>query len=215
MSVNHPFRHASRLLALGFASVAACAVRESVNVTEPSLPAPPAPVAQASPPQTTPEPSVVPTTSVVVASHPVEGSTPTAPLPSTRMIHAAANQAYCIDVAQDRSAKRTPIRLYTCHGGENQHWTMAPDTNGSTSVTGIGGLCLGVPGAHPADGTHVQFDACTGGGDQQFAFDASGHLRDVTSGKCLTVTRAARGAPILLEPCDPGSPGQVWSLADR
>jgi hypothetical protein len=131
------------------------------------------------------------------------------------MLHSAANQAYCIEAAQDHSAKRIPVRLYTCHGGDNQRWILAPDASGLTSVAGIAGQCLDVKGAHAAEGASARLDPCNGGATQQFTFDAAGRLRDHTTGKCLAVTKEARGAPILVQPCDPGNPGQVWSTADR
>lgn len=180
----------------------------------------------------TPEPSGAATPSAAPAADPVEATppVPASPVPAGVagtpppaqagppagvMLHSAANQAYCIEAAQDRSAKRIPVRLYTCHGGDNQRWILAPDTTGLTSVAGIAGQCLDVKGAHAADGANAHLDPCNGGANQQFTFDAAGRLRDRTTGKCLTVTKEARGTPILVLPCDPGNPGQVWSTADR
>jgi hypothetical protein len=128
------------------------------------------------------------------------------------VIHSAANANYCIDAARDGSAKRSPVRLFICHGQENQRWSLAPGPNGVTAVTGIGGLCLDVRGAHA---TELALDACNGAATQRFTYDSGGRLMALAATKCLTVTKAARGAPILLAPCDPGNPGQVWSLADR
>jgi hypothetical protein len=184
-------------------------------VNEPSSPAPaavdaPAVVAVVPGPPTTAAVSPPPLAPHDAASKPAAAPAP----PSTLLIHSAANQTYCIDAAQDSSGKRTPVRLYTCHGQENQRWTLAPGPNGSTTVAGIGGQCLDVHGAHPPNGANAQLHPCDGSGNQQFTFDA-GHLRDVTTGRCLTVTRAARGAPIIIEPCDPGNAGQAWSTTDR
>jgi hypothetical protein len=125
------------------------------------------------------------------------------------LIHSAANPMYCIDAAQSRSAKHPPVRLFTCHGQENQRWSLAAGAERVTTLVGVGGLCLEIRGRA------VQLSACTGHDDQKLNYDGGGRLRDLTTGKCLTVTRAARGAPILMAACDPGNPGQVWSLADR
>jgi alpha-galactosidase len=130
------------------------------------------------------------------------------------MLHSAANQAYCIDIAQDTSARRTPVRLFTCHGGENQRWVLAPDADGRTTVAGLAGQCLDVK-PHAGGGANARLDPCTGAPNQQFVFDAAGRLHDQTSGKCLTVTKEARGTPILALPCDAGNPGQVWSTLER
>jgi hypothetical protein len=130
------------------------------------------------------------------------------------LLRCAANDAYCIDAAQDRTAKRTPVRLFLCHGGDNQRWSMALDPKGSTAIVGFGALCLDLRTAHPKDGASVDLTTCTGGPNQLFTYDASGHLRDLTSGKCLTVAKAARGTPVVAEPCDPGNPGQAWTFAE-
>ncbi|MGO8995692.1 MAG: RICIN domain-containing protein [Polyangiaceae bacterium] len=135
------------------------------------------------------------------------------PVP-TGLLRCAANDSYCIDAAQDGTAKRTPVRLFTCHGGENQRWRMTLDPNGSTSIAGVGGQCLDLQAEHPTDGAKVDLAPCTGGPRQLFTYDASGHLRDVTSGKCLTVTKAARGTPVVALPCDAGNPGQAWTFAE-
>jgi hypothetical protein len=56
---------------------------------------------------------------------------------------------------------------------------------------------------------------CTGAGGQQWNFDSEGRLKDLSTQRCLTIARAVKGTPIVLLPCDPGNPGQVWSLGER
>ncbi len=216
-------RRALGVVALGFATgLVACAGEPPVVVNAP--PSPPSAVTAAAPPP--PAASLpLPTPSAAAPALPppigadagaADERGPGQPVAARGLvIHSAANPAYCIDAAQDRTAKRTPVRLFSCHGRENQRWTMSAGSAGSTAVAGVAGLCLDLHASHAADGTNAQLSPCNGGGTQQFSYDSGGRLRDVTSGKCLTVTKAARGAPILVEPCDPGNPGQVWSVADR
>jgi hypothetical protein len=71
----------------------------------------------------------------------------------------------------------------------------------------------------PGMGAGAQLFPCHGGANQQFTFDG-GHLREVSTGMCLTATRAADGAPLedaplVVEPCDPGSAAQAWSVTDH
>jgi hypothetical protein len=208
MCDHRAVRSTLAVIVSGLASgLAACAIQTPAPANPSSAEAPvavePIPPAPASP---------VP---AGVAAAPASPSPAQAAAAAGVMLHSAANQAYCIDAAQDHSAKRIPVRLFTCHGGENQRWILTPDPNGVTAVAGILGQCLDIKGAHAADGTNAHMDPCNGGASQQFTYDAAGHLRDQTTGKCLTVTKEARGAPIIIEPCDPGNPGQVWSTAER
>jgi hypothetical protein len=210
MSKRLTVRQVERVVTFGLATaLGACAPQESVRVNEPSPP-PPATVdpAPAAPPPPAPTSTLTP-----IDPRPEGPAVQPAAAPAM-LLHLAANQTYCIEAAQDRSAKRTPVRLFICHGQENQRWTLTPGPNGSTTIAGMGGLCVDVHGVHPADGSNAQLKPCGGGPSQQFTND-SGRLKDVATGKCLTVTKAARGAPIIVEPCDPGNAGQAWSIADR
>jgi hypothetical protein len=187
------FRGPRRTLALALtATLVACADEETVAVRHPEpadmAPQPPASV------EAVPAPAVA---------------------GSGVMIHAVANPAFCVDAAGDRPQKHTPVQLYACHGRENQRWNFTPGANGAATITGVAGLCLDIHGTLPKEGATAQLYPCHDAGNQQFSLDPEGHLREVATGKCLTVERAANRAPIFVAPCDPGNPGQVWSVADR
>jgi hypothetical protein len=199
-----------RAVVLVVATTLPCCVESNARTSDPSLP-PPAATAPASGTDAGVGQTAPPPPTAAVAASP-DASARVRP---SGVLHFAANEFYCIDAAQDRTASRTPVRLFTCHGGENQRWTLSLDPNGSTSIAGMGGMCVDLRSAHPKDGANAQLSPCTGALDQLFVYDASGHLRDRASGKCLTATRAARGTPVVVEPCDPGNPGQAWTFADR
>src|ERR1035438_7041567 len=96
-------------LLLGFSGgLAACALQQPdpKQPTEIS-PVPDVPPSAPAAPPSTPAPTVAP-------------KAPSAEAASGVMIHSAANPTYCIDAAQDGSAKRVPERRFTCHGQENQ-----------------------------------------------------------------------------------------------
>lgn len=188
---------AAVLLALSVGSVA-CADEEDVVVRQPGVPPPPPP-----PP---PPPAEVP---------PLPGSPgiPSAPPPASvdvgTLIHSAVNPALCLDVAGGRPAPRAPVQLFSCHGRENQRWNLAPGADGAT-ITGIGGLCLDIRGVRSANGASAEVFPCNGGGNQQFRMLADGRMQEVSTGKCLTAM--GDGAPLVVEPCDPGLAAQVFTV---
>lgn len=94
---------------------------------------------------------------------------------------------YCMDVQGNGQANGTPVFLYHCHGGENQRWVFTRNTDGTSSIVGTGGMCLDVQGANRADGTPVQINQCHFNANQRFRVLEDGHLRDMNSGKCLTL----------------------------
>ena len=197
----------------------ACASQDPIKVNEPSSPppmavSPPEAPPSSAPPSPSQPPPPAPHDAVVADAGAHDARSATQPIPSQGLFHSAANQAYCIDAAEDRSAKMTPVRLFTRHGGESQRWTLSPDPTSTTTIVGIHGLCLGLHGSPPGPGARAHLDPCTGAEGQAWTFDTSGRLRELKSGKCLTISKAARGTPIRAERCDSGNPGQVWSLAE-
>jgi beta-glucanase (GH16 family) len=78
-------------------------------------------------------------------------------------------------------------------------------------ITGIGGKCVDVAGANPANGTPVQLWDCNGTGAQQWSVGADGTIRAL--GKCLDVTSAgtADGTKTQLWDCN-GTGAQRWTV---
>ncbi|GIF11351.1 glycoside hydrolase family protein [Actinoplanes teichomyceticus] len=76
-------------------------------------------------------------------------------------------------------------------------------------ITGIGGKCVDVAGANPANGTAVQLYDCNGTGAQRWTVDGD---RIQALGKCLDVTAASTtdGAKVQLYDCN-GTGAQKWS----
>ncbi|MGC9667825.1 ricin-type beta-trefoil lectin domain protein [Planosporangium sp. 12N6] len=77
-------------------------------------------------------------------------------------------------------------------------------------ITGIGGKCVDVAGANPANGTAVQLYDCNGTAAQNWTMASDGTIRAL--GKCLDVTSAstANGAQIQLYDCN-GTGAQKWT----
>ncbi|MEU0524302.1 family 16 glycosylhydrolase [Streptomyces niveus] len=91
---------------------------------------------------------------------------------------------------------------------------VTTDGGGGTggSITGLGGKCLDVAGANPANGTAVQLYDCNGSAAQQWSRGANDSLRAL--GKCLDVkdNSTANGAQLQLWDCA-GTGNQRWAVS--
>ncbi|WP_328432602.1 RICIN domain-containing protein [Streptomyces sp. NBC_00453] len=85
------------------------------------------------------------------------------------------------------------------------------DTASGAAIRGLGGKCVDVAGANPANGTPVQLYDCNGSAAQQWTAGSDGTLRAL--GKCLDVTGngTADGATAQLWDCT-GGPNQKWTV---
>ena len=78
------------------------------------------------------------------------------------------------------------------------------------SITGLGGKCVDVAGASPANGTPVQLYDCNGTAAQRWSVGSDGSIRAL--GKCLDVNGTADGSPLQLWDCN-GNPPQRWAVS--
>ncbi|MFI9550049.1 RICIN domain-containing protein [Nonomuraea endophytica] len=87
----------------------------------------------------------------------------------------------------------------------------APPTGGGGQITGIGGKCVDVAGANPANGTAVQLWDCNSSAAQNWSWNGDGSVRAL--GKCMDVTSAgtANGTPVQLYDCN-GTGAQRWTF---
>jgi beta-glucanase (GH16 family) len=100
------------------------------------------------------------------------------------------------------------VRAYAQPGGGGP---TNPPPSGGGRITGIGGKCVDVSGANPANGTAVQLWDCNGTAAQQWTSASDGSLRAL--GKCLDVPSGstANGAKMQLWDCN-GSGAQRWTF---
>ncbi|WP_340643627.1 glycosyl hydrolase [Streptomyces spinosirectus] len=87
--------------------------------------------------------------------------------------------------------------------------TTPPPVGGTGVITGVGGKCVDVAGANPANGTAVQLYDCNGTNAQSWTVGSDGTVRAL--GKCLDVTGqgTANGVKLQLWDCN-GSGAQQW-----
>jgi hypothetical protein len=129
------------------------------------------------------------------------------------LIRAASNEEMCID-AQSTGEIHPTVQLFHCHGRENQRFSFL-EQGESSQITGIGGLCLDVQGQHSNNGTPLQLYPCSGAPNQRFRHEIDGRLREVQTGKCLTVSDFTEHAGVFIDDCAEKKKGQVWVIAPR
>ncbi|NUO61189.1 MAG: ricin-type beta-trefoil lectin domain protein, partial [Hamadaea sp.] len=88
--------------------------------------------------------------------------------------------------------------------------TAAAAVTGTGPITGIGGKCVDVAAANPANGTQVQLYTCNGTNAQQWVVGADGTIKAL--GKCLTAAAAgtANGTKVQIYDCTGGN-SQKWN----
>jgi hypothetical protein len=111
----------------------------------------------------------------------------------------------CLDLPASSAANGTQPQIWDCHGGANQQWTATGQTLRSL------GKCLDAP-PNAAAGAKAQLWDCNGGTNQQWTLAADGTVRNVRSGLCLDVSRAAtaNGSPAILWTCTAAA-NQRWT----
>lgn len=180
------------LLLSGLAILAGCGGAEPPPQPPPQPPAPP-PVVVAEPPQ----PALATLTG------------------ARMMIRSSLNDGFCVDDNGGGTKDGNQIFIWACAQGQpgGQAWSFGPAPGGANVITGLAGKCLSIK-AEATDKGVTELSTCDGGPRQLFKHYADGRFHDGVSNKCLTATSAAKGAPIILEACNPASAGQVWSLVE-
>ena len=116
---------------------------------------------------------------------------------------------FCMDAADNKKADGTRVSMFTCHGQENQRWTVATSTEAGTAIIGTGGFCLDVRSASTSAGAPVQLYQCHFKGNQRFVIGRDNTIKEQSSGKCLQAAADKNGAPIVLAPCT-GAVTEKW-----
>ncbi|WP_326566457.1 ricin-type beta-trefoil lectin domain protein [Amycolatopsis rhabdoformis] len=86
--------------------------------------------------------------------------------------------------------------------------TTTPPTGGAGQITGLGGKCVDIAGANPANGTAVQLYDCNGTNAQNWTVGSDGTIRAL--GKCLDAAGTANGTKAQIWDCTGGAV-QRWT----
>lgn len=129
------------------------------------------------------------------------------------MVRSALDRSYCIDASLDKAQEGRGVYIYKCHGRDNQRWTFTDGANGDSAIVGLEGRCLDIRGRSVKDNTPAQLWRCHYGANQQFQVTPKGQIRELQSGKCLTIdNRPGNRKPVFIDECD-GNKAQLWVLS--
>ncbi len=120
--------------------------------------------------------------------------------------------SFCMDVAAGAAEGRS-VTLSPCNAGDSERWDFTWNADGMNAIVDNQGMCVDIRGRHAGDGVAVAVYKCHFGENEKFSVSATGHIREVKTGKCLSVPRAGAGAAVFLEDCDEAKKQQVWTLA--
>jgi Ricin-type beta-trefoil lectin domain len=89
-----------------------------------------------------------------------------------------------------------------------EQWRYDP---GTLEFTNADGLCLDDPGFGTANGTGLQVFGCNLGSNQQWQITATGQIKNMASGKCMTATDMTADKQFVLWDCN-NPDGQTFDL---
>jgi hypothetical protein len=153
---------------------------------------------------------------VVVAAHAAGGldhtGAPSTARGSSLLIKSQIDNYYCVEVAGGTASGRA-IRLEQCGATDTQRWTFTKDSDGTNLIVDSQGMCLDgrLPRATHLPGMPV--NSCRFTSDERYTFLPSGMIKNVSSGRCLSVPGAAANAAVTLNKCDQTKKGEFWKLA--
>jgi len=115
--------------------------------------------------------------------------------------------AWCLTGAGYSRAAGTAAVLERCAGKAAQHWSLRPGGGvGGTGIVKIDGRCLTISSGS-GNGAKASIRGCAKSSSRQdWTYQASGHLRNSATGKCLAVHgSAASGRPVVIWSCSGGA----------
>jgi hypothetical protein len=125
----------------------------------------------------------------------------------------ALDESFCVEASLATGQEGREVYISKCAGKDNQHWTFTDGADGSNIIVGHLGMCLDIRGRKTGDGTPVQIWRCHYGQNQRFTVTPSGRVKEVQSGKCLTVGKVAgEHKPVYIDECDEQAKQQTWRL---
>lgn len=123
------------------------------------------------------------------------------------------DETFCIGANADTATEGRTVFIQKCTGAETQRWTFTDGADGSSVIVGSQGMCLDIRNHRSGDGTPIQLWRCHYGNNQRFRVTPTGRIREVQSGKCLTIGKTvADRAAVFIDECDEQRSQQTWRL---
>lgn len=134
---------------------------------------------------------------------------------SSAPIQLAVAPAMCVDVAGVQTINGAKVQTWACHGGPNQSWTYAPNSQQLKDKNS--GRCLDLPAGAVANGTQLQIWDCDKTNNNQKWEMVGDVLRKPGTNKCVDNAggSTANGAKVHLWDCDKQGKNQRWNILSR
>ena len=121
----------------------------------------------------------------------------------------AAHSGKCLDATKAQTSSGSAITQYSCHGGDNQQWTVEAFSPGFRLISKDTSLCMVMSGGKLVQST------CTGSANELWLFNSAGAGFQIASqgtGLCLTVDSASTSdlASLIQSTCLTGQSNQQW-----
>lgn len=115
----------------------------------------------------------------------------------------------CMDIPGGSGNRGAQVALWSCHGGENQRFTVLPGGQIKTAS----GLCLNALGGGGRDGDRIGVWPCGGGANELWQVHSNGAITGI-NGKCIDVPNgnSAPGTGLVLWSCNGGN-NQRWTVS--
>ncbi len=99
----------------------------------------------------------------------------------------------CVDLAGGGVSDGATLQQYSCHGGNNQKFTLESQGNNAYRLKSVAsGRCVGVVNSATNDGSKLEQRSCGANNSQTFNLNSKGNgnyeIKNVASGKCLDVS---------------------------
>ncbi len=123
-------------------------------------------------------------------------------------IKSGVDSNFCVQSITSSSG--THLFMAVCNGAvDAQRWLMAATASGPFVALGTGGDCWDATNTLSSG---VQVVPCTFKSHEQFVFNASSQIQNVSGSRCLAITdkTVIGGDELLVMKCDPSNAGQTW-----
>lgn len=132
-------------------------------------------------------------------------------LPSLKAAHPGSGEVRLNGANHCLTAAGSPVRIGKCAGQASQQWEFVA----GGALTGAGqikerGKCLAI-GSSSGNGAKATVQTCSKSTRQQWVFGAAGHLRNVNTGRCLSIRGSATAGKQAVEWSCSGA-GLAWVL---
>jgi hypothetical protein len=139
-------------------------------------------------------------------------TTPTTQHGANFQVKSQIDNNYCIQVAGGTNEGRT-ITLQQCGTTDTQRWDFTWNNDDTNLMVDSQGMCLDGRTRKGGDGLAIPVAKCRFGDAWRYTITASGLIKDVRSGACLSVPGASANAAVSLAACDETKKGQLWKLS--